>query len=164
MNELYSVIGVTAAVCLLAIFFVLGIILVVSQWVINTKAGQPGWAVLIPIYATFVQLRVIQRPALWGWVIVFASTAQFFLSLYEQFVLSAPKNEPGWVFVVSVLISIILTVYGVRMTHGYSRVFGKTVWFTLGLLFFPYIFFPILAFGNAPYQPNGMVYNSYGPG
>lgn len=164
MNELFSIIGVTAAVCLIGVFFLLGIILLVSQWVINTKAGQPGWAVLIPWYSTFVQLRIIRRPAAWGWILVLTSTAQFFLSLYEQFILSGEMKQPEWVFVVSILFSIILTVYGVRMTHGYSRVFGKTTWFTLGLIFMPYVFYPILAFGNASYQPNGMVYNSYGPG
>ena len=164
MSELISIIGVTALLCLIGIFSVLGILTLISQWVIYTKAGQPGWAVLVPIYATFVHLRVIRRPAQWGWVILGTSTVQFFLSLYEQFALSADAREPTWAFVLSILLSLVLMVYGIRMTHGIARVFGKTTVFTLGLLFLPYIFYPILAFGNAPYQPNGMVYNSFGPG
>jgi len=164
MPELLSIIGVTAAICLVAIFSVLGVLLLISQWVINTKAGQPGWAVLIPIYTTFVHLRVIRRPAQWGWIILATSTAQFFLSIYEQIVYAQDKSQPFWLVGISILFSIVLAIYGVRMTHGFARVFGKTTWFTVGLIFFPYVFFPILAFGNARYQPNGMVYNSYGPG
>lgn len=42
--------------------------------------------------------------------------------------------------------------FGVRHTHGLSKAFGKDVGFTIGLLFLPFIFIPILAFGDAVYQ------------
>lgn len=164
MNELLAVVGVTVALCLVGVFMCLAAVMIVSQWVITAKAGFPGWSVLIPVYATFIQLRVIRRPESWGWIIVGTSFAQFCLSIYEQFVLAQPDNQPWWLLLSTMILSIVLAIYGVRMTHGYARVFGKTGWFTVGLIFIPYVFYPILAFGNAPYQPDGMVYNSFGPG
>jgi membrane protease YdiL (CAAX protease family) len=40
-------------------------ILVIPYWVIFTKAGQPGWPALIPIYSTYILLRVVGRPGWW---------------------------------------------------------------------------------------------------
>jgi len=41
------------------------IFLIAAAWKINTKAGQPGWAVFIPIYGTIVNLRIIGKPGWW---------------------------------------------------------------------------------------------------
>jgi hypothetical protein len=40
-----------------------------AEWRIFSKAGQPGWAVIIPIYSTLVFLKIIGRP--WWWIILF---------------------------------------------------------------------------------------------
>jgi hypothetical protein len=40
-------------------------ILVIPYWVIFTKAGQPGWPALIPIYSTYILLKVVGRPGWW---------------------------------------------------------------------------------------------------
>lgn len=40
-------------------------IAVIPYWVVFTKAGQPGWPALIPIYSTFVLLKVVGRPGWW---------------------------------------------------------------------------------------------------
>lgn len=46
------------------ILFALGIVvlLVITQWKIYEKAGQPGWAIFIPIYSTIVLMRIIKKP------------------------------------------------------------------------------------------------------
>jgi len=41
---------------------------VYCMWRIFVKAGKPGWASLIPVYNTLVQLQVIQRP--WWWLLL----------------------------------------------------------------------------------------------
>jgi hypothetical protein len=45
------------------------VLMIASLWVVFTKAGQPGWAVLIPIYNIIVLLNVAKKP-LW-WIILF---------------------------------------------------------------------------------------------
>ena len=47
---------------------VVAIIMIVALWKIFTKAGQPGWAAIIPIYNTLVMLRIIGRP--WWWLLL----------------------------------------------------------------------------------------------
>ena len=45
-------------------FVVVYAIAVIPYWVIFTKAGQPGWPALIPIYSTYIELKIVGRP---GW-------------------------------------------------------------------------------------------------
>jgi uncharacterized membrane protein YhaH (DUF805 family) len=41
------------------------ILIIVACWKIFTKAGQPGWACIIPIYNLFVWCKIVGRPAWW---------------------------------------------------------------------------------------------------
>jgi hypothetical protein len=43
----------------------LSVLTIVAKWKINTKAGQPGWACLIPIYNLYVELRIAGMSPLW---------------------------------------------------------------------------------------------------
>ena len=36
-----------------------------AGWKVFTKAGQPGWAILIPFYNTYVLLKIVGRPGWW---------------------------------------------------------------------------------------------------
>lgn len=44
------------------------LIVIAAWWKVYAKAGEPGWAVLIPIYNLFVMLRIVGRP--WWWLLV----------------------------------------------------------------------------------------------
>ena len=46
---------------------VIGVIVLIALWKIFTKAGKPGWAVLIPIYNLYVLLEIVGRP---GWYLL----------------------------------------------------------------------------------------------
>ena len=41
------------------------VFLVVCQWKIYTKAGQPGWACIIPIYNYYILLKIVGKPGWW---------------------------------------------------------------------------------------------------
>ena len=44
------------------------VFLIASVWKVYVKAGQPGWAAIVPIYNTLIQLRIIGRP--WWWLLL----------------------------------------------------------------------------------------------
>ena len=46
-------------------FVVLGLFMIATFWKLFEKAGQPGWAALIPIYNIFVLLKIAGKPAWW---------------------------------------------------------------------------------------------------
>ena len=41
------------------------ILMVVSMWIVFTKAGKPGWAAIIPFYNVYVLLQIVGRPGWW---------------------------------------------------------------------------------------------------
>jgi hypothetical protein len=39
--------------------------MLVAMWKVFTKAGQPGWAILIPFYNLYVLCKIAGRPGWW---------------------------------------------------------------------------------------------------
>lgn len=96
------------------------VLIIASLWRVFEKAGQPGWAALVPFYNTYVlTVEVARKDIVW------------FILLFVPFV--------NLVAVIVVYLEI-------------SRKFGYDVGFAIGLLFLPFIFFPILAYGDARYR------------
>lgn len=60
--------GSTSSLISLVIALVIALFYLVATWRIFTKAGKPGWAVIIPIYSTIVLLGIIGRP--WWWLLL----------------------------------------------------------------------------------------------
>jgi len=47
------------------IWLALMVVMIAAMWRLYTKAGEPGWAAIIPIYNIIVLLKIIGRPAWW---------------------------------------------------------------------------------------------------
>jgi hypothetical protein len=108
-------------------YLLLVVLYVVAEWKIFTKAGKPGWAVLIPIYNVIVLLEIVGKP--WYWI--------FLLII------------PG--------INFIFIIW---VTNLLSKSFGHDIGFTLGLIFFGFIFILILGLGDSRYVgPAGAEFN-----
>jgi hypothetical protein len=43
----------------------IAILLIAAMWKVFTKAGQPGWACLIPIYNIYILCKIVGRPGWW---------------------------------------------------------------------------------------------------
>ena len=42
-----------------------GVLMIVSMWKVFSKAGQPGWAAIIPIYNIYIMCKIAGRPGWW---------------------------------------------------------------------------------------------------
>jgi hypothetical protein len=47
---------------------VLTVIFLAAGWKLFTKAGRAGWEAIIPIYNTYVMLKIVGRP--WWWLLL----------------------------------------------------------------------------------------------
>jgi len=43
----------------------IAVVMIIGLWKVFVKAGQPGWAVLIPIYNSYILLQIAGRPGWW---------------------------------------------------------------------------------------------------
>ena len=123
---------------IIAIVAVVVIIMIISLWKIFTKAGQPGWASIIPVYNNYI-LTQIARVNIAYFIVLLTPT----LIAVTEVHLPKPVNQ---VMNVVVVIALILVVYNM------CKQFGKGVGYTIGMVILPFIFFPMLAFGDSVYQ------------
>jgi hypothetical protein len=49
----------------LIIGLLIGLLMIVAMWKVFAKAGQPGWASIIPIYNLYIWCKIVGRPAWW---------------------------------------------------------------------------------------------------
>lgn len=49
----------------LLIYLVIIIVVIAGFWKMFTKAGQPGWAAIIPIYNSYIMCKIAGRPGWW---------------------------------------------------------------------------------------------------
>ena len=94
----------------------------------------------------------------------------FVLYIASMWVIFTKAGKPGWAAIIPIyniivlleivgkplwwiiLVIILPFIFGIWMLNLLSKSFGKGVGFTLGLIFLGFIFFPILAFGDAKYN------------
>ncbi len=51
------------------VYLALAILVIAGFWKTFSKAGEPGWAAIIPIFNTYILLKIAGRP--WWWLILY---------------------------------------------------------------------------------------------
>jgi hypothetical protein len=105
----------------LLIWIALLAVVIAGMWKVFVKAGQPGWAAIIPFYNLYVLTTIAGREILW-------------------FIL--------------LLIPLVNIIACIMLSLDIARKFGQSTGFGIGLAFLPFIFYPILGFGSAQYNPS----------
>ncbi|HUW42596.1 MAG TPA: DUF5684 domain-containing protein [Rectinemataceae bacterium] len=86
---------------------VVTIVGIVAMWKLFLKAGQPGWAAIIPIYNLLVFLRVVNRP--WWWILLMLiPIVNIVLGIIVIFDLGKSFGKGGaWSFFLLLILSLI---------------------------------------------------------
>jgi Family of unknown function (DUF5684) len=109
---------------MLIFIIVLTVVMIVVYWMIYEKAGQPGWASIVPFYNTYVLIvNILQMPPFWFWGLLIP--------------------------ILNIFVAIPLIF---MIPFKLAEKFGKGGLFGLGLLFLQPIFLALLAFGPAKYE------------
>jgi hypothetical protein len=137
---------------------------IVCLWRVFEKAGQPGWAAIVPIYNLVVLLKVCRRPVSWildliVMPLVGVVAAIIALVIFAQ--RAASINDPATAALGGILsLGLYLGgciygfVYWVRLLISLGRVFGKDVGFIIGLIVpvISIVFWALLAFDGSQYR------------
>jgi hypothetical protein len=70
---------------------------------------------------------------------------------YNVYLMLVLGGRPGW-WMILFFIPLVNLIVGVVLAIDISKRFGKELGVALGLIFLPFIFYPILGFGDAVYQ------------
>lgn len=74
------------------------------------------------------------------------------IPFYNLYIMLEIAGMPGW-YLILFFIPIVSLVIAIMMSIKIAENFGKSTGFGLGLAFLGFIFFPILALGDAKYLP-----------
>ena len=72
------------------------------------------------------------------------------IPFYSSYKLFQIATDHGWMFLL-VYVPIIGWIFQVYMVYKLAGAFGKGIGFTVGMVFLPIVFYPILAFGSSEY-------------
>jgi len=64
----YSTEGTAPSPISMIFGLLIALLLIVAMWRVFTKAGQPGWASIIPIYNLYIWCKIVGRP--WWWILL----------------------------------------------------------------------------------------------
>ena len=115
-----NILGPVITLLILAVI----VINVVATWKIFTKANQPGWASIVPIYNMVVMLQIVKKPT-W-WVIL------------------------GFIPIINIIIGLIV-VYELAQVFGKGLGFTFGLVF-LPIIFYPILGFGRAAYMRAPHM------------
>lgn len=104
---------------LLIVSLCVSVLLIIATWKMYEKAGEPGWASIVPFYSSYIFYKI--------------------------------ATGHGWAFLLT-FIPCVGLIYQIYATYKLAQKFGKGIGFTLGLLFVPFVFFPMLGFDDSEYD------------
>ena len=73
--------------------------------------------------------------------------------IYNVYVLTLITGQPWWVFILCLIPFVNVFAMGFLYLKLAER-FGQPWPYAMGLLFLPFVFFPLLGFGDARYSPS----------
>lgn len=110
--------GIVSLLVMVIQLAVFGVV-IAGMWKLFVKAGQPGWAAIVPIYNQYVlTTQIAGRPILW-------------------FIL--------------MLVPCVNIVAAILVMIDVAKSFGKDTGYAIGMVLLPFIFIPMLGFGDAQY-------------
>ena len=113
----------------------IAIVMIIGMWKVFTKAGEPGWAALVPIYNVYVMVKISGKPMWWMAVMLLGGII------------------PIGGAIAQIAASIVVGI-------GTAEKFGKSQGFGVGMGLLGFVFYPILGFSDAQYEGANRASNS----
>jgi hypothetical protein len=118
---------------------ILVILPLIANWNIYKKMGEPGWKGIIPYYNTYVLCKHVWKTSIFWWIAGLSVATVVLTGLGASSLLISLLGLAQW----------ILSI-GITIKEGDA--FRKGVGFIIGMIFLPFIFKLILAFGSAEFS------------
>ena len=129
----------------LILAFVWWLLQIIANWRIFTKAGEPGWKSIIPVYGDYVSYKIAWETGYFWATLILGIAVSWVQGQADPY-----SNNIMITFVVLVL-RIIIAVISIMYSVKLAKAFGRGIPFALGLIFLQPIFMLILGFGDDPY-------------
>lgn len=100
------------------IYLAILVVVVAGMWKTFEKAGEPGWGALIPIYNTYLLIKI--------------------------------GGDPWW-YLLLLFVPLVNVLVIAKVSIDVAKGFDQGIGFGLALWILPFIFYPLLGFGEYEY-------------
>jgi len=104
-------------------------------------AGLASFTLVVLVFAGY--WKVFEKAGHSGWKAI--------IPIYNVVILLRIIEKPWW-WILLLIIPPVGLVFGIIMVHLLSKAFGRGGWYTVGIILLPFIFIPMLGFGDASFQ------------
>lgn len=131
------------------IFYSLGVsliifclLIIIGLYKIFEKADEKGWKSLIPIYNIYMIYKIFWKTKYFVLLLIIS----FVCILSTYFIYSQELFE-----LLVFILTLIFLYHQIILSIRISRSFKKNIFWSLGIIFFPYLFIIILGFNKSKY-------------
>jgi hypothetical protein len=122
--------------------FVLSMPMTAGMWELFEKADRPGWVAAIPFVNAWIMIQMTNNE--W-WL--------FLLLLLSPVTAAAMQaTGAGWLWYLLVVVVPPNVAAYAKLLVDLAASFGRGVGSGLGLVVLPFVFFPLLGYGDTQYQ------------
>lgn len=147
MYAAFATLG-TILLWMVVIMLAIAVFKIVCQWRIFKKAGEPGWASLIPFYNVYIMFKIAWNTQMF-WIYLGVALGSSFLGNIISGSFGTLITSAG---LIAVLVLIIMLYVKLAKAFGYSGGFA------VGLVLLNTIFIAIMAFSSNTYVgPDGIM-------
>ena len=137
----------TGFVVLAIVSLALAVLAIAATWCIFKKAGTGGWKAIVPVYCDYTMYKIAWKTK-YFWILLILSVVMSVCSTVME-----SMSEYALPLGIAILVmAIVVTVIEIKCQVKLAKAFRKGGWFAVGLIFLPFIFYPILGFGPAKYR------------
>ena len=135
----------------LAFLFIFGLVLIIFAFIsiakamMFLKAKRKSWAAVIPFYSDYVIFDIATGKGFLGIICAFIWYLVWFLPICE-IICNCDIS------LLKIFVPCARFVLMVFMSFKLAKKFGKGIAFGFGLLLLPFVFYPILGFGESEYK------------
>ncbi|MFP4527309.1 MAG: DUF5684 domain-containing protein [Candidatus Kapaibacterium sp.] len=87
--------------------------------------------------------KIFEKAGKPGWAAI--------IPIYNMIVLLEIIDRPLW-WIILLFIPIVNIVFGILITIELAKSFGKDMAYAIGMILLPFIFYPMLGFGDAQFE------------
>ena len=118
------------------------LLMIIGCFKIFEKANEKGWKSLIPVYNIYLLYKIFWKIKYFILLLIIS-----FICIIPTYFIYSQELFESLMFIVMLNSLYHYIILSIRI----SRSFGKNIFWSLGIIFFPYIFIVILGFNKSKY-------------
>ena|SRR5579883_683624 len=79
---------------MMLVMLAFAVVMIIGFWKVFEKAGQPGWAAIVPLYNVYILLKIVGRPA-WWLLLMMIPFVNFVIALIVAFDVAKSFGQSG---------------------------------------------------------------------